>query len=145
MRAPHNHNRRLTVFARKNRHESTDAERKLWTLLRNRTLAGFKFRRQVPVGRYILDFYCIRHKLAIELDGGQHLDPRNLKYDATRTHQLFEFGIRVLRFNDREVLQTPLVVSNEILRHLDRPSPSPDVPREKTKHRLRHSTKPQPQ
>ena len=59
-------------FARRLRRDQTDVERKLWFALRDRRLHGFKFRRQQPVGSYIVDFICFEAKLIIELDGGQH-------------------------------------------------------------------------
>ncbi|WP_199724766.1 endonuclease domain-containing protein [Noviherbaspirillum saxi] len=80
----------------------TDAEALMWQLLRNRRLASAKFRRQHPVGRYILDFYCDDKRLAVELDGGQHGEA--LVYDQTRDAWLENRGIRVLRFWNNEVL-----------------------------------------
>jgi very-short-patch-repair endonuclease len=112
----------------------TDAERKLWQILRDRQLAGFKFRRQFLVDRFILDFYCVRAKLAIELDGGQHAEPQAAEYDAQRTDRLRALGVHVLRFWDHEVLKNPEVVMQEIHRHLTEsrpsPQPSPGVPGE---------------
>ncbi len=61
---------------RRLRKEQTDAERKLWSILRNRQLSGVKFRRQFPIGRYMLDFYSPEHKLGIEADGGQHYEDK---------------------------------------------------------------------
>jgi len=89
------------------RRDSTDAEGLVWFLLRNRRLGGFKFRRQHPVGPYILDFYCQETKLAIELDGGQHNSPEEMIYDQERTCYLSALGIRVLRFWNNEVLNNP--------------------------------------
>ena len=80
------------------RRRSTDAERVLWSLLRARRFAGFKFRRQHPCGLFILDFFCARARLAIELDGGQHFEPPAQAYDARRSRYLAERGITVLRF-----------------------------------------------
>ncbi|HUJ03471.1 MAG TPA: DUF559 domain-containing protein, partial [Rhizomicrobium sp.] len=68
-------------FARKLRREQTDFERKIWYALRNRRFAGFKFRRQQPMGPYVVDFVCFEEKLVIELDGGQHGMPENIQYD----------------------------------------------------------------
>jgi very-short-patch-repair endonuclease len=76
---------RQLEHARKMRHEQTDAEKRLWWILRDRRLGEFKFRRQVPVGPYILDFYCHEGKLAVEADGGQHSEPQTASYDARRT------------------------------------------------------------
>ena len=91
----------LTNLARDLRQQMTDAERFLWSRLRRRFL-GAKFRRQVPLGPYIVDFACMRSKLVIEVDGGQHLE--NLA-DAARDRWLAENGFRVLRFWNHEVLQ----------------------------------------
>jgi adenine-specific DNA-methyltransferase len=91
-----------TDFRRTLRCDSTDAEARLWNLLRNRRL-GPKFRRQHQLGPYVLDFYCAEHQLAIELDGGQHFDPCEMERDARRTAFLEAQGIRVVRFTNVEV------------------------------------------
>ena len=83
---------------RRLRRDSTDAEAALWSHLRNRRFAGFKFRRQHPCGPFILDFFCDARQLAIELDGGQHFEPTHQAYDARRTCYLAARGISVLRF-----------------------------------------------
>jgi very-short-patch-repair endonuclease len=72
--------------------------------LRNRQLAGVKFRRQFSVGRYILDFYSSEHRLGIEADGSQHYDDEGKKRDEVRTSDLSKLGVQILRFNDREIL-----------------------------------------
>jgi very-short-patch-repair endonuclease len=79
----------------------TEAERRLWSLLRGHQMAGYKFRRQHPVGPYILDFACVRLKLAVEADGGQHADNA---HDAFRTAWLEARGWRVVRFWNREIM-----------------------------------------
>ena len=86
----------IRVFAREMRGRMTDAETLLWMLLRNRRIAGAKFRRQHPVGRYILDFYCAEKQLGIELDGGQHGE--TIDYDQQRDRWLQAQGISILRF-----------------------------------------------
>ncbi|HXU83708.1 MAG TPA: endonuclease domain-containing protein [Polyangia bacterium] len=80
------------------RRESTSAEAVLWRLLRRRKVAGLKFRRQHPFGRYVLDFYCAQHRLAIELDGGQHFLMAGRAYDGRRDAYLISRGLTVLRF-----------------------------------------------
>lgn len=90
-------------FARSLRHDTTDAEQRLWFLLRSRRLGGFKFRRQHPFPPYVLDFYCDTQCLSIELDGGQHVD--DAKRDARRDRFLGEHGIRVLRFRNDAVFK----------------------------------------
>ena len=84
------------------RTNSTDAEQHLWRLLRNRQLAGHKFRRQHPIPPYIVDFICLEHRLIIELDGGQHADA--VAYDEARTNYLESQDYRILRFWNHEVL-----------------------------------------
>src|SRR5438876_8061874 len=82
-----------TERARRLRNQATDAERALWRLLRGRHLHGAKFRRQQPYGPYVLDFYCHEHRLAIEADGGQHLDSGQAARDSARTRYLEEHGV----------------------------------------------------
>jgi very-short-patch-repair endonuclease len=94
--------------ARDLRKNSTDAERHLWYYLRANRL-GFKFKRQAPMGPYIVDFVCLEKRLVIELDGGQHMD--NKMYDTTRTDWLMTNGFKVLRFWNHDVFQqTPSVL-----------------------------------
>jgi len=94
----------LIELARELRRKQTDAESLMWSALRNRQLAGAKFRRQHPIGDYILDFYCHEQKIAVELDGSQHFDGCQKDYDVQRTESLNRLGIRVLRFDNRQVL-----------------------------------------
>jgi very-short-patch-repair endonuclease len=89
-------------FARQLRRSQTDAEKLLWSKLRNRALNGYKFRRQVPVGNYIADFLCQEAMFIVELDGGQHAEQQ--EYDQRRTHWLESQGFRVLRFWNNDVL-----------------------------------------
>src|SRR4051812_3671931 len=89
---------RLRGFARQLRADMTDAERRLWSQLRKHRLEGFRFRRQHPVAGYIVDFYCASARLAVELDGGQHLDPAGKRRDELRDEALGQLGIRVMRF-----------------------------------------------
>jgi very-short-patch-repair endonuclease len=76
----------------------TDVERKLWDCLRGCQLETYKFRRQHPIGPYVLDFFCEQVGLAIELDGDQHGDPVNVRKDTVRTGWLNAHGVRVIRF-----------------------------------------------
>ena len=89
--------------ARKLRSNPTDAERMLWRHLRLRQFAGQKFRRQRPIGPYIVDFVCLEKKLVIEVDGGQHIKQK--ASDAKRDAWLRSQGLEVLRFWDHEVLK----------------------------------------
>ncbi|MBN9122733.1 MAG: endonuclease domain-containing protein [Planctomycetes bacterium] len=93
-----NDNANLRRFAREMRKEPTSAEKALWKLLRNRRLAGFKFRRQVPFGPYILDNYCVRARLVVEIDGDSHATPEGQENDRKRDAFLATNGILVLRF-----------------------------------------------
>ena len=89
------HNQKLTPLAQKLRKEMTKEEKQLWyQYLRT---YPFQFRRQVTCGRYILDFYCARARLAIELDGSQHYNPEKMQADRERTQYLNAMGIYVLR------------------------------------------------
>ncbi len=94
---------RNIATARALRRNLTDAERKLWFKLRDRRLAGMKFRRQMPVGRYIADFACEQSRLIVEIDGGQHADRAGR--DAERTFEIEAMGYLVLRFWNNDVLQ----------------------------------------
>ncbi len=86
------------------RNNSTGAEILLWTYLKQSQLKGKKFRRQQSVGNYIVDFYCPEKKLAIELDGDFHFYEEVQKYDQERTNFINKLGIKVLRFENQEVL-----------------------------------------
>ena len=101
--------------ARRLRREETDAERRLWIHLRRHQL-GAQFRRQHPIGPYIVDFCCVERMLIVELDGGQHEDQR--AQDAARTQWLGEQGFHVLRFSDREALMETEAVLTEIQNRL---------------------------
>lgn len=120
------YNNRLKRRARFLRVRQTDAETNLWYKLKSKQL-GYKFRRQHPIDKYILDFYCSEKKLGIELDGGQHATEINIHYDQRRTVILSSYGIKILRFWDNDVFQNINGVLEEILRHLQakRTSPSP--------------------
>ncbi|HET8564402.1 MAG TPA: endonuclease domain-containing protein [Candidatus Binatia bacterium] len=100
------------VNARRLRNNPTEAEGVLWQHLRLRQLGGYKFRRQQPLGCYIVDFVCLEKRLVIEVDGGQH-DQRS-NYDNQRTVWLEGQGFRVLRFWDNEVLRETGVVKEAI-------------------------------
>jgi very-short-patch-repair endonuclease len=101
--------------ARRLRTAQTDAEHRLWEILRGRRLAAAKFRRQHPVGRFIVDFYCASARLAVELDGAQHHEIDAVAYDSERTKLLEARAIRVLRFTNDEVVHDPERVANAIL------------------------------
>ncbi|MEJ0078603.1 MAG: endonuclease domain-containing protein [Alphaproteobacteria bacterium] len=96
---------------------ATDAERKLWLLLRDRRLDKTKFRRQVSFGPYILDFVCFERKLVIEVDGGQHGESQT---DKTRDARLIAEGFRVVRYWNNDVLKNPEGVLTDLLERLNK-------------------------
>ena len=102
--------------ARALRRGQTRAERILWSVLRGRRLAGFKFRRQMPIGPYFADFACVEARLIIELDGGQHA--AQVASDAARTRAMEACGYRVVRFWNGAVLRERDGVIDAILRAL---------------------------
>jgi len=104
------------------RKNATDAERKLWSILRSRQMAGLKFFRQYSVGPYTLDFYCPERRLAIEVDGGQHQDVYGQQHDADRDKYLKDLNIRVIRFWNNDVLQNVEAVGQRITEQAGRHS-----------------------
>jgi very-short-patch-repair endonuclease len=104
-----------TAQAKILRRNSTEAEKKLWLLLRDRQLQGWKFRRQVPLGPYIVDFYCSEAKLVVEADGGQHA---NSASDDIRTAWLIKNGYRVKRYWNNEIQQNPEGIFIDLLEAL---------------------------
>jgi very-short-patch-repair endonuclease len=87
------------------RQSTTPAEIKIWNIIRNRKINNLKFIRQYSVGFYILDFYCPKIRLAIEIDGGQHNDPDQKEYDEERTKYLNNLDIKVIRFWNSDVIK----------------------------------------
>lgn len=112
--------------ARRLRRNQTDAERVLWFRLRDRRLAGLKFRRQMPLGRYVADFCCESARLVVELDGGQHAE--SPEEDARRTQAIETMGYLVLRFWNDDVLRNTEGVLEAILDALDKLTPGPPHP-----------------
>ena len=117
--------RRLASFAKDLRKNSTDTENVLWKHLRAKRLAGLKFRRQEPVGKYIVDFICFESRVIVECDGGQHA--LEVEKDQERDRWFEEQGYRVLRFWDSDVLRNTEGVLEAILEACQR-SPSPSSP-----------------
>ncbi len=105
---------KLKPLRRQLRRNQTDAERLLWRHLRNRQINGVKFFRQYGVDRYILDFYTPQARLGIELDGGQHAEPKVKTQDEERVQFLRQFGIEVLRFWNTDVINNLAGVVGEI-------------------------------
>ncbi len=109
---------KATLHSAKNlRKEMTDAERRLWRLLRDRQL-GVRFRRQVPFGKYVLDFLAIEAKLVVELDGSQHLTEDKRIYDSRRTAYLRRQGLTVLRFYNNDIIRNPSGVVQTIQKYI---------------------------
>lgn len=106
----------LLPQAKKLRIRMTDAEQRLWQYLRAGRLQGYKFRRQQPIGDYIVDFLCLAPKLIVEADGGQHGEQQ--AYDQARTAYLQSLGFTVLRFWNHEILQQTESVLGDILQRL---------------------------
>jgi len=98
------------------RNNMTEAEKILWDLLKNRSVFKVRFRRQHPIGIFIVDFYCHEYKLAIEIDGEIHLKNEVIEYDDGRSHDIEKYGIKILRFTNNEVFTDPKKIINEILK-----------------------------
>jgi very-short-patch-repair endonuclease len=130
---PHDRNQR--DFARNLRTNSTDAERRLWSILRCEQLKGYKFRRQAAIGDYVVDFVCFSHDLVIELDGGQHSAESARRYDLLRTAWLESQGFRVLRYWNHQVFENLDGIADVVWRALSEAEqrkgvtpPSPALP-----------------
>jgi very-short-patch-repair endonuclease len=122
-----NDNPNLRRFAREMRKEPTPAEKALWKVLRNRRLAGFKFRRQVPFGPYILDNYCAKAKLVVEADGDTHATQEGLENDRKRDTYLAANGVLVLRFwNSVIVHETDAVLDTIVRACVEHTAPTTD-------------------
>lgn len=101
------------------RNRMTSSERLLWEELRNKKLGGYKFRRQHPILKYILDFYCHKYKLVIELDGSIHDTPEQIVKDKKRTIDLEKNGLIVMRFRNKEVKTNIEKVKSAILSKIE--------------------------
>lgn len=114
------HNRKaLKKRRRRLRNNATPAEAELWKMLKGSQLQDRKFRRQHSIGSYIVDFYCPAEHLAVELDGAVHDDPARYDYDDRREVFLRERGIRVVRFENRDVFEDPERVLEAIAWHFE--------------------------
>ena len=100
-----NYHPKLKELARKLRNKSTKSEIKLWQFLKSKKMMGYDFHRQKPIGNFILDFFCNKLKLAIELDGYTHTFEEIAEKDALRQERLKELGITVLRFCDEDAMK----------------------------------------
>ena len=107
-----------TFLARDLRKNATKQEKVVWSILRNSNLKHYKFKRQVPIGTYIVDFVCNERMLIIEIDGGQHNQDADKEYDNQRTKYLESKGYKVIRFWNSEVDKNIGGVYETILKHL---------------------------
>jgi very-short-patch-repair endonuclease len=98
----------------------TKAETKLWHHLQNNQFQGLKFRRQHPINRFIVDFYCHSLKLVVEIDGDVHLQEIQQERDENRTYELEELGLKVIRFENKSVMSNIAGVLQDIEKHLNR-------------------------
>ena len=108
----------MLPYRRKLRKGMTAAEVTLWVMIKNEQLVGEWFRRQFSIGRFVVDFYCPKYKLAIELDGAGHFTEAGQQYDKERTEYLNSVGVKVIRFENLEVFNYPMQVLEEIKKQL---------------------------
>jgi very-short-patch-repair endonuclease len=101
---------RMKRHARAMRRNPTRSEGRMWSWLRNRRFLGYKFRRQVPIGRYIVDFYCAELKMVIELDGTHHRSAGMDEYDDRRTYHLRQGGLHMLRIPNEQLIRDSEIV-----------------------------------
>jgi very-short-patch-repair endonuclease len=124
--------RELVKRARELRHDATSAEQVLWERLRGRKIAGRKFRRQHPVGRFVADFFCDDARLVIEVDGAIHQEPTQQERDATREYILRESTLTVLRFSNDHVLnrtdQVVQMITDFVATHTHEQSSTESIP-----------------
>ena len=113
--------RNLKPLARKLRKNATDTENLLWNSLRSKRFGGLKFRRQAPIGHYILDFVCFEKRIIIECGGGQHMEQK--EKNEKRDKWFSDKGYRVLRFWDNQILQSLEIVLEEIHKACVKPPP----------------------
>lgn len=123
-------NGKLFELARAHRKGMTEAEKVLWEALRGRRWKGHKFRRQHPIGNLIADFFCFESDLVVEVDGEYHLDKDQRTYDKNRTFVLTEEGLTVIRFTNKEVIESMDFVLQEIEKQLNKTSPKSSPERE---------------
>ncbi|MGB2803991.1 MAG: endonuclease domain-containing protein [Candidatus Zixiibacteriota bacterium] len=114
--------RKLTKLVRQNRKNPSPAEKKIWhEVLCRKQFEGYKFTRQKPLGGYIVDFYCSKLQLVIEIDGDSRAE--NKKYDKTRTEVLSQLGLRVLRYTNRDVCNNIEGVYQDLMHIIEPPYP----------------------
>ncbi|ODS31394.1 MAG: hypothetical protein SCARUB_03492 [Candidatus Scalindua rubra] len=117
------YNNRLKKYSRELRKNMTEAEKLLWSRIRRKQLKNCQFYRQKIIGNFIVDFYCPKSNLIIELDGGQHYSDEGMKKDKSRDAYMKRIGLRVLRFSDRDVFKNLHGVLEAIWENLNPPGP----------------------
>ena len=115
------YNFQLKEYSKKLRHEMTDAEKMLWQKIRRRQLKGYQFFRQKPIGKYIVDFYCPKARLIIEIDGGQHYEEHNQAEDKKRDAELNLIGFKVVRYTNLDIIKNFNSAVEDILKILPNP------------------------
>jgi len=115
---------RRACTARQLRQTTTPAEERAWELLRIRRLSSLKFRRQYPIGSWVVDLFCFRFRLAVELDGSIHAQPTQAKKDRTKDAELRRLGVRVLRLPNGIVFEDPDTFLKKVLEALPSPGAS---------------------
>ena len=108
------YNRKLKGVSRGLRSNMMDAERTIWRRVRRRQIKDLLFYRQKPVGNYVVDFYCPKAKLILEIDGGQHYEDKNIEADKIRAEYFKKLGFKILRFTNNDVLKNLDGVLNKI-------------------------------
>ena len=131
---------KLRTNARALRKNSTDAERVLWSELRDHRLNGVGFRRQVPIDNYIADFMCHAARLVIELDGGQHFSGRGEQADAARSAVIEAKGFRVLRFSNHDVMTNRVGVLETLAAAIAERAPTLTLPRKRERGQEKQSS-----
>lgn len=117
------YNKNLKQASRDLRNNMTDAEKLLWSRLRNKQILGLQFYRQKPILNYIVDFYCPAANLVIECDGGQHFTDEGLEADQIRDKELAQLGLNVLRFDNGQVMGQIDDVVESIYQFIQQESP----------------------
>jgi len=112
------YNKSLKHFSRELRKNITDAEKLLWSKIRGKQFKGYQFYRQKTISNYIVDFYCPKAHLIIEVDGGQHYSSEGKEKDKVRDDYMASIGIKVLRFSDKDIFQNTAGVIEKIWTHL---------------------------
>jgi len=127
------YNKNLKEHARQLRENMTDAERHLWAKIRMKQLKDYQFYRQKPIGDYIVDFFCPKAKLIIEVDGSQHFVNETIEYDRIREEYVSSLGLKVLRFTNTEVLKHVEGVVERIAEEMNEKIPlNPPFPKGET-------------